>query len=183
MGHGAEPVRLDAILPKVAKPARYTGGEWNSVRKDWSESKVRVALAYPDIYEIGTPHLGLQILYELLNARDDVLVERTYAPWVDMEAQLRESGLPLFALESRRPIAAFDIIGFTLPYELTFTNILNMLALAALPILAAERSDAQPLVVAGGSCACNPEPLADFIDLFVIGDAEEVIHELVDALR
>lgn len=179
----AEPVRLDAILPKVAKPARYSGGEWNSVRKDWASSDVRVALAYPDIYEIGASHLGLQILYELLNARDDVLAERVYAPWVDMEGLLRGTGLPLFALESRRPIAAFDILGFTLPYELTFSNILNMLALAGLPIEAAERSDAQPLVIAGGSCACNPEPLADFIDLFLIGDAEEAIHELLDALR
>ncbi len=174
---------LETILPRVTRPARYTGGEWNSIAKPWDSAAVRVALAYPDTYEVGIANLGLQILYSLLNAQPDVLCQRAYAPWVDMEAEMRRAGLPLFALESRRPLADFDLIGFTLPYELNFTNVLNMLDLAGLPVLAAERDERHPLVIGGGSCAYNPEPLADFIDLFVIGEGEEVLLELVRAYQ
>jgi radical SAM family uncharacterized protein len=174
---------LETILPRVTRPARYTGGEWNSIARPWDSAAVRVALAYPDTYEVGIANLGLQILYSLLNAQPDVLCQRVYAPWVDMEAEMRRAGLPLFALESRRPLADFDLIGFTLPYELNFTNVLNMLDLAGLPVLAAERDESHPLVIGGGSCAYNPEPLADFIDLFVIGEGEEVLLELVRAYQ
>ena len=172
---------LERILPRVAKPARYTGHEWNSIVKDWDEVETKVALAYPDTYEVGMSNLGLMILYDLLNREDDVLAERTYAPWVDMEEEMRHAGIPLFSLESHRPLRDFDIIGFTLPYELNYTNVLNMLDLAGIPPLAAERDDSHPLIIGGGSCTYNPEPLADFFDLFVIGEGEEVLLELVRA--
>ncbi len=175
--------QLDSILRKVTRPARYTGGEWNSVVKDWEATEVKVVLIYPDTYEIGMSNLGLAILYELLNQRPDVLAERAYAPWSDMEAVMRQEGIPLFSLESKRPLKDFDIIGFSLGYELTYTNVLNMLDLARIPLLASERTDADPLVIAGGSCVLNPEPMADFIDLFVIGEGEEVLLELTDVVR
>ncbi len=174
---------LDRILPKVTKPARYTGKEWNRVRKDWSATDIRVALAYPDIYEIGMSNLGLAILYDILNSQTDVLAERVYAPWTDMDEQMRQADLPLFSLESKRPLKDFDILGFSLDYELTYTNVLNMLDLAHIPVLSAERDGSFPLIIAGGSCALNPEPMADFVDLFVLGEGEEVTLELVDALR
>ncbi|MCL0041255.1 TIGR03960 family B12-binding radical SAM protein [Dehalococcoidia bacterium] len=174
---------LDTILRKVARPARYTGGEWNSIKKDWDAVDVRIALSYPDAYEIGMSNLGLAILYDLLNRESGVLAERVYAPWSDMSAEMRSAGIPLFSLESRRPIRDFDIVGFSLGYELTFTNVLNMLDLAQIPVLAADRGDSLPLVIAGGSCALNPEPMSDFIDLFVVGEGEEVILELVQAFR
>ncbi|MFP4642517.1 MAG: TIGR03960 family B12-binding radical SAM protein [Dehalococcoidia bacterium] len=174
---------LDQILPKVTRPARYTGNEWNSVRKDWGTTDIRVALAYPDIYEIGMSNLGLAILYDILNSQPDVLAERVYAPWTDMDKQMRQVGLPLFSLESKRPLKDFDIIGFSLDYELTYTNVLNMLDLAHIPVLATERDDSRPLIIAGGSCALNPEPMADFADLFVLGEGEEVILELIEGLR
>jgi radical SAM family uncharacterized protein len=172
---------LDAILHRVTRPARYTGGEWNSIKKDWESVDVRIALAYPDAYEIGMSNLGMAILYDLLNRESHVLAERVYAPWADMAAEMRSAGIPLFSLESRRPISDFDIIGFSLGYELTFTNVLNMLDLAQIPVLAADRGDSLPLVIAGGICALNPEPMSDFIDLFVVGEGEEVIMELVEA--
>lgn len=174
---------LDRILPRVTKPARYTGGEWNSVVKDWREVEVRVALAYPDLYEIGMSNLGLSILYDLVNKQPWALAERVYAPWVDMEEAMRASGLPLFTLESKKPLHQFDIIGFSLGYELTYTNMLNMLDLAGIPVLAQERGDEQPLIIAGGSCGLNPEPMAAFIDLFVLGEGEEVLLELLNAYR
>jgi len=174
---------LDKILPQVAKPARYTGNEWNCRVKDWDETNLRIALAYPDIYEIGMSNMALPILYELLNNQPDVLAERFYAPWVDMASVIKSQGIPLFSLESKRPLKDFDVIGFSLGYELTYTNVLNMLHLAQIPILAAERSDSNPIVIAGGSCALNPEPMADFIDFFVIGDGEEVLLELLDNFR
>jgi radical SAM family uncharacterized protein len=173
----------DGILPKVAKPARYTGHEWNSVVKDWDQVEVKVALAYPDIYEVGMSNLGLMILYDILNREEGVLAERVYAPWIDMEQAMRRAGIPLYSLESRRPLAEFDIIGFSLQYELNYTNVLNMLDLAGLSPLAAERGDADPLIIGGGSCTYNAEPLADFFDLFVIGEGEEVLLELVRAYR
>lgn len=174
--------QLERILRQVQKPGRYVGGEWNAVRKDWHDAAIRMAFAFPDVYEVGMSHLGLQILYGIVNGRDDALLERVFAPWPDMEKQMRQAGLPLFSLESRRPVRDFDIVGFTLQYELTYTNILNMLDLAGIPLRAAERAGGgYPLVVAGGPCAFNPEPLADFIDAFVIGEGEEVLHELLDA--
>ena len=174
---------LERILPTVSKPARYTGGEWNSVVKDWGRCDVRWALAFPDTYEIGMSNLGLAILYDLLNAADRVLAERVYAPWVDMEQALRATAVSLFSLESRHPLAAFDIIGFSLPYEHLYTNLLNMLDLAGLPLLSAERDGQHPLIVAGGGAAFNPEPMADFVDAFVLGDGEEVVLDITEAIR
>ncbi|RLC96576.1 MAG: TIGR03960 family B12-binding radical SAM protein [Chloroflexi bacterium] len=173
----------DSILRRVSRPARYTGGEWNSIVKDWDAAEVRVALAYPDIYEIGMSNLALPILYDLLNRQPGVLAERVYAPWVDMESAMRQTGIPLLSLESKRPLAEFDVIGFSLGYELTYTNVLNMLDLAGIPVRASDRAESHPLVIAGGSCAFNPEPMADFMDLFVIGDGEEVTADLIQAVR
>jgi radical SAM family uncharacterized protein len=175
--------QLDRILPTVSKPARYTGGEWNSVVKDWNACNVRWVLAFPDTYEIGMSNLGLAILYERLNGQEGVLAERAYAPWVDMEQAMRAAGLPIFSLESRRPLAQFDAIGFSLPYEQLYTNVLNMLDLAGLPVLAAERDERHPLVVAGGGATFNPEPMADFVDAFAIGDGEDMILEITAAIR
>jgi radical SAM family uncharacterized protein len=172
---------LERILPKVTRPARYTGREWNSIVKDWDQVGVKVALAYPDIYDVGMSNPGLMILYEILNCEEDILAERVYAPWVDMEEAMRQAGILLFSLESRHPLADFDIVGFSLPYELNYTNVLNMLDLAGIPPLAAERGDDDPLIIGGGSGTYNPEPLADFFDLFVIGEGEEVLLELVRA--
>jgi len=174
---------LDDILCQVSKPARYTGGEWNSVVKDWEATPVRIALAFPDIYEIGMSNLALPILYQVLNSQPDVLAERVYAPWADMEALLRRHSLPLFSLETKHPLSDFDIIGFSLGYELTYTNVLNMLDLARIPPLSHRRNNLHPLIIAGGSCALNPEPMTDFIDLFVIGEAEEAILEFLEAFR
>ncbi|MCL4459573.1 MAG: TIGR03960 family B12-binding radical SAM protein [Chloroflexi bacterium] len=176
-------MNLDHILPRVTKPARYTGYEWNSVIKDWDRAAVRVVLIYPDIYEVGMSNLGLQILYDLVNKQDWALAERAYAPWIDMEGEMRASGLPLFSLESRRPLREFDVIGFSLSCELVYTNVLNLLNLAGVPLWTAERIDGDPLVIAGGSGTYNPEPLADFIDLFVIGDGEESLIELLQKYR
>ncbi len=171
---------LDTILPAVSKPGRYTGREWNQRIKDWSKVALRVALAYPDVYEVGMSNLGLAILYDILNREPDVLAERAYAPWPDMEQAMRQAGLPLFALESHRPLADFDWIGFSLQYELNYSNVLNMLDLAGLPLLASERiaQPSTPLVIGGGTCTYNPEPLTDFFDLFVIGEGEQVTLEL-----
>jgi radical SAM family uncharacterized protein len=171
------------ILHQVNRPARYTGGEWNSIVKDWDKTPIKVALAYPDAYEIGMSNMAVPILYDILNRRPDALAERVYAPWVDMEALLRQRGIPLFSLESKRPLKEFDIIGFSLGYELCYTNVLNMLDLAQIPVLATERDDSYPLVIAGGSCCLNPEPMSDFIDAFIIGDGEEVLIEFLDAYR
>ncbi|RJQ32938.1 MAG: TIGR03960 family B12-binding radical SAM protein [Peptococcaceae bacterium] len=170
---------LDRILLEVQKPARYAGGEWNAVCKDWDGVKVRMAFAFPDVYEVGMSHLGLQILYGLVNSRPDSLMERVFAPWPDMEEKMRENKISLFTLESRRPVRDFDLVAFTLQYELTFSNVLNMLDLAGIPLRAGQRTGDYPLVIAGGPCAFNPEPLADFFDLFVIGEGEEVIGELL----
>ncbi len=176
-------MEIDKILHGVSRPARYTGGEWNSVNKDWNNTPIKIALAYPDAYEIGMSNMAIPILYELLNAQPDVLCERTYAPWFDMEAAMRAAEIPLFSLESQQPINKFDIIGFSLGYELTYTNVLNMLDLANMPVMAAERDDSYPLVIAGGSSAINPEPMSDFIDLFIIGEAEEALPEFLDCFR
>jgi radical SAM family uncharacterized protein len=171
------------ILHKVIRPARYTGGEWNSIVKDWDTIPIKIALAYPDSYEIGMSNMAIPILYDILNQEADVLAERVYAPWGDMEAALRENKISLFSLESQRPLKDFDIIGFSLGYELGYTNVLNMLDLAGIPVLAAERDDSYPLIIAGGSCTLNPEPMADFIDVFVVGDGEDVILEMLEVWR
>ncbi len=173
----------DSLLSQVTKPARYTGGEWNSTVKDWAATPIRIALSYPDVYEIGMSNIALPILYDLLNRQPDVLAERVFAPWVDMAAAMSAEGIPLLSLESQHPLKDFDIIGFSLGYELTYTNVLNMLHLAQIPVLAAERNDAHPVIIAGGGGALNPEPMADFIDFFVVGDGEEVLLELLDCFR
>ncbi len=170
----------DKILMSVEKPARYTGGEFNSIAKKSSDVNIRFAFCFPDVYEIGMSHLGMKILYHLLNNREDTWCERVFAPWTDMEQKMRENNIPLFALESKEAIRDFDFLGFTLQYEMSYTNILNMLDLAGIPLLSSERKDSDPFICAGGPCACNPEPLADFIDFFMIGDGEEVINEVMD---
>jgi len=173
----------DEILPRVEKPSRYLGCEVNATRKEAAPGDVRIALAFPDLYDLGLPNLGLLILYDILNRREGVHAERVYAPGLDLEAILRERRLPLFSLESRTPLAQFDCIGFTLQYELCYTNLLNMLDLAGIPLQSSQREDRHPIILAGGPCALNPEPLADFIDAFAIGDGEEVIVEIAEALR
>jgi len=175
--------RIEPLLLKVQKPARYTGGELNSIMKDKEKVKTRVALCFPDNYEIGMSHLGLKILYSLINEREDCWAERVYAPWVDFEELMRKNNIPLYALESLDPISDFDVVGFSLQYELSYTNILNMLDLGGINPIASERTDSDPLIIAGGPCAMNPEPLADFIDLFQIGEGEEVMLEMIDLLQ
>jgi len=174
--------KITAALSAVQKPGRYVGGEWGQIAPK-PDAELRFALCFPDTYEIGMSHLGLRILYALANRRDDCSCERVFAPWMDMEQAMSENKIPLFSLESQTPVADFDIIGFTLQYELSYTNVLNLLDLAGLPIHAAERTSLSPLVIAGGPCACNPEPLADFIDLFVLGEGEEVLDELLDLFK
>lgn len=175
-----DPKKLELILRRVQKPGRYTGGEWNQIKKDPAKVKVRVVLAFPEVYEIGLSYLGQRILYNQLNRRLDVLAERVYAPWPDLEAQLRQTGLPLYSLENKIPLYQFDIVGFSLLYELNYTNVLSILDLGGIPVLAGDRELGQPLVIAGGPAALNPEPLADFIDIFAFGDGEELIHEIID---
>ena len=168
------------ILPFVSRPSRYLGGEYNAIHKDPSQVRLKVALAFPDVYEIGMSHLGLKILYHILNSHPQVLAERVFAPWVDAEILHRRKGILLSSQESGLPLSSFDILGFTLQYELSYTNLLNMLELAGIPLHRAERGEEFPLVIAGGPCALNPEPLADFVDLFVVGEAEEAILEIAE---
>ena len=166
------------ILNSVQKPVRYLGNEWNVIRKP--ESRKRVALCFPDTYEIGMSHLGLRILYSILNKREDTAAERVYTPWIDMEAKLRDTRLPLVSMETQIPLNEFDVVGFSLQYELEYTNILTMLDLGRIPLWSKDRSERDPLVIAGGPCAFAPEPLADFIDCFLIGDGEEVFPNVID---
>ncbi len=175
--------RLTEILPRVTRPARYTGGEYNAVVKDHSKAAVTFALAFPDTYEIGMSNLGMRILYHTLNRRADVAAERVFAPWTDMEDEMRRSAVPLFSIETRTPIGEFDVVGFSLGYELSYTAVLNMLDLSGLPVRSAERAEQWPLVIAGGCCTVNPEPLAEFVDAFVIGEGEEIVHEIIDAVK
>ena len=172
--------QIENLLLKVKSPSRYIGGELNSVVKDKSRVDVRFAFCFPDSYDVGMSHLGMKILYSLKNQRENFWCERVFAPWPDFEALMRENNIPLYALESLDPIKEFDFIGFTIQYELCYTNILNMLDLAGLPVKSKDRTDNMPIVVAGGPCVCNPEPLADFIDIFIIGEGEEVNLELMD---
>ncbi|MDI6894134.1 MAG: TIGR03960 family B12-binding radical SAM protein [Bacillota bacterium] len=173
----------ERLLESVEKPARYLGTEWGAVHKDHDRVEILFALAFPDAYEVGMSHLGSKILYHLLNEREDTAGERVYAPWVDMEGRMREKGIPLFALESWRPVREFDFLGFSLQYELNYTNVLNMLDLAGIPLRPGERSDRGPLVIAGGPCAFNAEALAGFFDFMVLGEGEEVLGEILDLYR
>ncbi len=175
--------RLDPILPTVEKPGRYIGLERNVTRKDLSASAVTLALAFPDTYEIGMSHTGLKILYELVNRRPEYACERVYAPWTDLEAKMREGGIPLFSTESFAPAADFDVLGFSLQAEVNYSNILNMLDLAGLPVWQRDRRETDPIVLGGGPCTANPEPIADFFDAFLIGDAEEALGVFLDAYR
>ncbi|RIK35738.1 MAG: TIGR03960 family B12-binding radical SAM protein [Chloroflexi bacterium] len=174
---------LDRVLHKVSQPARYTGGELNTIVKEWADPAIRakVALAFPDIYELGGSNLGLMVLYDLINQRPDLLAERVYCPWPDFETIMRRDGIPLYGLETRHRLLDFDIIGFSLPYEQLYTNVLTMLDLAGIPLRAADRSAAHPLVIAGGSGCYNPEPMSAFFDAMIIGEGEEVIFEVIDA--
>ena len=172
--------RLEPLLPRVEKPARYIGCEDGARTDIYKPEATSWLLTYPDTYEIGLPNQGLQILYELLNERPDAFAERSYAPWTDLEAEMRRARLPLFSVDTHRPAAEFDIIAFNLSAELVYTNVLNCIDLAGLRVRASERDDSDPLVGAGGHCAYNPEPLADFVDFFVMGDGEEVISEITD---
>jgi len=182
--HSTEEIRrhIERLLPRVSKPGRYLGTEWNSVHKDWEAATLHMALAFPDVYEVGMSHLGTRILYHLVNSKPEFVCERVFTPWIDMEEEMRKEQIPLFALESLRPVRAFDVLGFTLQYEMSFTNILNMLDLAAIPLRSAEREAQDPWIIAGGPCAYNPEPLAPFIDFFLLGESEEQLPAVLSLL-
>lgn len=175
--------KIEKILQFVQKPARYCGGELNSVIKNPKKVDLRYAFCFPDLYEIGMSHLGMKILYSLVNSREDAWCERVFAPDADMEEQMRKNDVKLFALESEDDVKDFDIVGFTLMYELCYTNVLNMLDLAGIPLLSKDRTDLTPIIVCGGPCACNPEPIADFVDLVFLGDGEESTMQVLDLLK
>lgn len=181
----SEPLRkkVEQVLLKVQKPARYVGGELHQVMKNPDEVDIRFAFCFPDTYEVGMSHLGMKILYSSLNANPHIWCERCFMPWLDFEAQMKEQDIPLYTLESFTPLSEFDIIGFTLQYELSYTNLLQMLYLGNIPVLAKERSGLKNLVIAGGPCACNPEPLADFVDLFCLGEGEQQLDDLSELYR
>lgn len=174
---------LDRYLLTVTKPGRYVGGEYNQIRKNWEQTELHFAFAFPDIYDIGLPNLGMAILYDQVNQRADALAERVYAPWEDMEALLREHAMPLFSLESKQPLKDFDVIGFSLPYETLYTNMLNMLDLSGIPLHSSERGNDDPLILAGGHACFNPEPMHAFMDAFVIGEGEEIVHEIAEVVK
>ena len=173
----------DEILMKIEKPARYIGGEVNSVMKDKEKVDIRFAMCFPDVYEIGMSHLGIQILYDMFNRREDVWCERVYSPWTDLDKVMREENIPLFALESQDPVKEFDFLGITIQFEMCYTNILQILDLSGIPIYAAERTEEYPIVIGGGPCAYNPEPLAAFFDIFYIGEGETAYDELLNAYK
>jgi radical SAM family uncharacterized protein len=168
------------ILPQVSKPARYMGNEVNMIKKEWEPCRIKMAFAFPDVYEVGMSHVGSKILYGLINEKTDHLMERVYAPWPDMEEEMRRQGISLYTLESFKPLRDFDLLGFTLQYELAITNVLNMLDMAGIPVWSRERDEEYPLIIAGGPVVFNPEPYADFFDLFLIGDGEEMLPEFLD---
>ncbi|MFY9913068.1 MAG: B12-binding domain-containing radical SAM protein, partial [Nocardioidaceae bacterium] len=175
--------KLEPLLPTVQKPIQYVGGELNSTVKDWDGAAVRWALMYPDAYEVGLPNQGVQILYEILNERDWILAERTYAVFADMEQVMREHGIPQFTVDGHRPVGDFDVLGLSFATELGYTNMLTALDLAGIPLRAAGRDDSHPIVLAGGHSAFNPEPIADFIDAAVLGDGEEIVLAISDLIR
>ncbi len=173
----------DEILLSIQQPARYIGGEVNTVNKDLSQVEIRFAMCFPDVYEIGMSHLGIQILYDMFNRREDIWCERVYSPWTDLDKIMREEKIPLFALESQAPVKDFDFLGITLQYEMSYTNILQILDLSQIPLHASERSESDPIVIGGGPCAYNPEPLAEFFDIFYIGEGETSYYELMDRYK
>ncbi|MCI1931518.1 MAG: TIGR03960 family B12-binding radical SAM protein [Clostridia bacterium] len=173
----------DEILLDSEKPARYIGNEINVVKKDSEKVDIRFAFCFPDVYEVGMSHLGLQILYYFLNRREDTYCERCFAPWIDMEEKMRQNNIPLFALESQQPIKNFDFVGFTLQYELCYTNVINMLDLAGIPIYRKDRTEDDPIIICGGSCAYNPEPIADFVDMFYLGEGEVLYDKILDIYK
>lgn len=175
--------KLEHVLKNVQKPARYTGGELNSIIKDKNKVDLRYAFCFPDTYEIGCSHLGMKILYSLVNKREDAWCERVFCPWIDMEKEMRENDIALYALESGDPLSEFDLIGFTLQYEMSYSNVINMIDLAGLPIRSKDRHDLTPIIIAGGPCVCNAEPVADFVDITLPGEGEEVTNELLDLLK
>ena len=173
----------DDILMNIEKPARYIGNEINCVVKNKDEIDIRFAMCFPDVYEIGMSHIGIQILYDMFNKYDDVWCERVYSPWVDLDKVMREKSIPLFALESQDPIKDFDFLGFTLQYEMCYTNILQVLDLAGIELLSKDRGENDPIVIGGGPCAYNPEPIADFFDIFYIGEGETRYRQLLDLYK
>ena len=170
--------RIEKMLEQVQKAPRYTGGEMNTQIKAWDETPLHFAFCFPDTYEVGMSHIGMKILYGLINQEPWSLCERVFMPWVDMMALMKQEGVPLFSLETRHPLSAFDAVGFTLQYEMSYTNILAMLQMGGIPLEGKNRGETDPIVVAGGPCASNPEPLADFFDAFMMGDGEEVMLEV-----
>ncbi|HZY44039.1 MAG TPA: B12-binding domain-containing radical SAM protein, partial [Anaerolineae bacterium] len=174
---------LDRVLLSIEKPGRYTGGEHNSIVKDWTAAKIRVATFFPDIYELGMSNLGLATLYDILNKQANILCERAYVPWTDMEEVMRREGLPLYSLETHHPLIEFDLIGISLPYEQLYSNVINFLDLSRIPILAADRTALDPIVIAGGHATYNPDPMADFIDAFAIGEGEELIVDVARCIE
>jgi len=173
----------DEILLSIEKPARYIGNEVNMVRKDTDSVDIRFGMCFPDVYEIGMSHLGMQILYDMFNRREDIYCERIFSPWTDLDKIMREKKIPLFALESQDPIKEFDFIGITLQYEMCYTNILQILDLGQIPLHASERQESDPIIIGGGPCAYNPEPLAEFFDMFYIGEGETVYFDLMDRYK
>jgi len=175
--------QLDLVLPRVSKPARYTGGELNQVVKPEAEVDLRLVLAFPDVYEVGSSNMGLQILYNIVNLRPGLQAERAYCPWPDMEAAMRESGIPLYSLETRRPLSEADVVGFGLASEMNYTGMLTMLDLGGIPLHSDQRGEDDPIVIAGGHCSCNPEPVAAFVDLFLLGEGEELLLDFLECHR
>ncbi len=176
-------IKFEAALKRIQKPARYVGNEFNSVHKENFEELIKFAFCFPDVYEVGMSHLGMKILYHMMNDREDTVCERVFAPWVDMEAEMRKDEIPLLSMESYVPVKDFDIVGFTLQYEMSYSNVVNMLDLAGIPLRTAERKDNDPFVCAGGPCAYNGEPLADIVDFFILGEGEEVNNEILDVYK
>ena len=170
----------DEVLLSVQKPARYLGNEANAVYKDRGKVDIRFAMCFPDVYEVGMSHLGIQILYDMFNRREDTWCERVYSPWLDLDKILRDRKIPLFALESQDPIRDFDFLGITLQFELCYTNVLQILDLSGIPLRASERDESYPIVIGGGPCSYNPEPIAEFFDMFYIGEGEVVYDQLLD---
>ena len=176
-------LKLDTFLLSVQKPGRYVGGEYGQIKKEWGSTPIHFALVFPELYDIGVPNLGVTILYDIINSRKDALCERSYLPWLDMESQMRANSIPLYSLESMHPIKEFDIVGFSLPYETLYTNVLNALDLAKIPLRSKDRDENCPLIIAGGHAVYNPEPMSEFIDAFVIGEGEEIILEILDTVK
>ncbi len=176
-------IKFEAALKRIQKPARYVGNEFNSVHKENFAELTKFAFCFPDVYEVGMSHLGMKILYHMMNEREDTVCERVFAPWVDMEEELRKENIPLLSMESHIPVADFDIVGFTLQYEMSYSNVINMLDLAGIPLKTADRGEGVPFVCAGGPCAYNGEPLADIVDFFILGEGEEVNNEILDVYK